>query len=1151
MKRLVKAGRIILWTAGTLLAVAAACLLLIAIAAGNETASRRLLLYASGQAGIEIERMSGALATGMTLENVRYSGGAVEVRIGELDFDWQPWALLHGTAEFRSLRLDRVRIEYVPADPAPEAAKKMEFPDFSLPLRISIAEADAHDLRLDYGEREFELDHIHLDAALGSTLRLNRLTLQAPRYELSAEGSIDGGFPYDGELAVEWRYRPGTGDPLAGIADIAGDLNRLEVEHRLTAPMEIRTAGEIVTGIVDGAPRAELDNRWQGLRLQPPLVPFSMESTGELRITGWLSDYRLHGQGEAAVESARVPSFGFSLDAGGDLAGLDTLDLELATLEGTIAASGAVKWAPGFEWRADIAAEKVDLTRYHRQLPSELQLDFHTEGARRDGEWHGRLEDIRGAGQAGAYPVGLQGDLEFKGQAFSSSSLKLSIAENTLTLSGGINRRLDLQWELGAPRLAALWPRLEGALSGGGRITGSRDSPRFKAAVSGGKLAYGDYRIDRLTAALQTEKPSQHVLTLNAEQVMLWGRTLSAFTVNARGGAASHVVESRIQDDYLAASALIEGGYRDSHWQGTLRSARWRSGNLSEWSLQQAVDVSAGPRGVRIGHACWTAEQARLCAQLDTGGNEIRGEASLASVPAALLDPWLPPPVDIEGEIRGMLSVNGPNWEDLTGKLELEAPAGRVGVRREGMPTDDYRWENALFQAKLRDRRLNATVNLTFPGYGAAGSAASLDLRDRSLDGAISARFDNLAPLQTVITDLDELQGSLQVSVELGGTLDRPRFAGSLRLQQASARIPRLGIQIHGVEFSAGSDNGSDAVFKGRAESGGGSLEISGKLAYSPTPRVEATVEGEAFQILRQPQVRASISPQLHIQARPRQVSIRGAVRIPSARIEILEPPESIVAVSEDVIIVDADSGPDRRPENGLQLTAQVRLILGDDVQFQGFGFNTGVDGELTVDKTAGRPVAATGELRVKQGQYKAFGQQLDIDRGRLLFQGPYDNPGLDILAVRKTPDVTVSLEIGGTLESPRSRVFSEPPLPDSEAMAILLTGKPLGSASESDANMLVNAIAGLGLRQGKFITDDIARAFNLDEFNIKTESDVTASSLFIGKQISPRLFIRYIVGLFDQTSRIGLSYRLSRHLRLEAESGWNQSMDLIYEIER
>lgn len=1148
--------RILLWTACTTLAIATLCLLGLIAALHSETLSRRLLRHAAGYAGVEIGQVSGALASGMELENLRYSRGSIDIRIDEFAFDWQPRALLYGTASFRSLRVDGVRVEYAPQAPG-TGGKKTGLPDLSLPLRIAISDADLYDLRVDYGGREFVLDHVHLDGALGSTLSLNRLTVQAPDYELSAQGSVDGAFPYEGELALEWRYQPDSGIGLAGTADLTGDLTQLEIEHRLTAPLELTTAGKIVTGFGgDTTARAELRNRWNGVQLQPPLAPFPVDTTGELRVSGWLNDYRLQGQGKVAVESEQVPSFGFSLEAAGDLAGLDDAELELETLDGRIAADGGMQWKPGFEWNADITTENLDLSRYHPQAPSGLRLDFHTEGGQTaDGQWRMEFEDIQGSGRVGVYPLRLEGELEFDSGGFSSPSLTLRVAKNTVTLSGALNRRLNLQWKLAAPELSALWPGLEGALSGGGRITGSRDSPRFQAELSGQNLAYEEYRIRHVNATLLTETPRRHLLGLQAEQVTLQGRTLSTVSLNAGGDAAEHLVEIRIQDDYLAASAAVQGGYRDSRWHGTLRSAGWRPGNLPEWSLQQPVKVTVDSGRVHTEEACWSAGQARLCAQLAAGGSgDIRIEASLASIPAGLLEPWLPAPVDIEGEIGGALSLSGPDWRRLTGNLELAAPSGRIEVRREDMPADRYQWQDARLDASLLNGRLRATAGLSFPEYGVVESELAADLGDRSLDADISARFDNLAPLQTVIPDLDELQGSLQAAVHLGGTINRPLFSGSLLLQDASARIPQLGIRIHDLRFSAQSDNGSDIAFEGRAESGGGHLEITGGLDYGGgTPRLKASVMGESFQILHQPQVQARVSPQLDIRVGPEQISIRGLVRIPSAQVEILEPPESIVAVSEDVVIVDGTGtdGPDAKTDNGRKLIVHVRLILGDDVRFQGFGFNTELAGELTLDRTPGRPVATTGELRIEQGQYKAFGQRLEIDRGRLLFQGPYDNPGLDILAVRKTPDVTVSLEIGGTLDSPRSRVFADPPLPDSEAMAILLTGKPLGSASETDANALVNAVAGLGLRKGQFITDEIARAFNLDEFRIKTESDVTASSLFIGKQISPRLFIRYIVGLFDQTSRIGLSYRLSRHLRLEAESGWNQSMDLIYEIER
>jgi translocation and assembly module TamB len=98
---------------------------------------------------------------------------------------------------------------------------------------------------------------------------------------------------------------------------------------------------------------------------------------------------------------------------------------------------------------------------------------------------------------------------------------------------------------------------------------------------------------------------------------------------------------------------------------------------------------------------------------------------------------------------------------------------------------------------------------------------------------------------------------------------------------------------------------------------------------------------------------------------------------------------------------------------------------------------------------------------------------------------------------------------------------------------------------------MLVNAIGTLGLERSNFITAEIAQVFRLDEFTVQTGDNYEESSLYIGKYLTPRLFVRYVVGLFDQANRMGLRYQLTESLRLEAESGTNQSVDMIYKFER
>lgn len=72
-----------------------------------------------------------------------------------------------------------------------------------------------------------------------------------------------------------------------------------------------------------------------------------------------------------------------------------------------------------------------------------------------------------------------------------------------------------------------------------------------------------------------------------------------------------------------------------------------------------------------------------------------------------------------------------------------------------------------------------------------------------------------------------------------------------------------------------------------------------------------------------------------------------------------------------------------------------------------------------------------------------------------------------------------------------------------------------------------------------------------MDEIGINADNGIEQSELWIGKQLTPKLMVRYMVGLFDNLTSLALQYQLNNRLRLEAESGEVQSVDLIYNFER
>ena len=97
----------------------------------------------------------------------------------------------------------------------------------------------------------------------------------------------------------------------------------------------------------------------------------------------------------------------------------------------------------------------------------------------------------------------------------------------------------------------------------------------------------------------------------------------------------------------------------------------------------------------------------------------------------------------------------------------------------------------------------------------------------------------------------------------------------------------------------------------------------------------------------------------------------------------------------------------------------------------------------------------------------------------------------------------------------------------------------------------MLAAIAYLGIERGQGLTNVVQNKLGLDTFEVNSSDNLRDSSLGVGKYITPDIFMRYDVGLFDSDSVLSVLYSLSEHIRLEVEAGISQSIDLIYTIEK
>jgi translocation and assembly module TamB len=230
------------------------------------------------------------------------------------------------------------------------------------------------------------------------------------------------------------------------------------------------------------------------------------------------------------------------------------------------------------------------------------------------------------------------------------------------------------------------------------------------------------------------------------------------------------------------------------------------------------------------------------------------------------------------------------------------------------------------------------------------------------------------------------------------------------------------------------------------------------------------------------------------------------------------------------------------------KLYSKLRISFGDRVSFDGMGLRGNLTGNLLVTDEPGRPVTGSGRLGVVDGTYKAYGQDLTIERGYALFaDSPVDNPGLDVRAVREVEDVTVGIRVTGTLKKPQLGLFSTPAMSDNEVLTYLLTGRAPGESSGQS----VGLSAALQAAGAGNLASEIGRQFGLEELRVETDGALDEASVVAGTYLSPRLYVQYVNELATRETKLRLRYDLTKSLQIQTETGQTQGVDLFYTIER
>jgi translocation and assembly module TamB len=223
--------------------------------------------------------------------------------------------------------------------------------------------------------------------------------------------------------------------------------------------------------------------------------------------------------------------------------------------------------------------------------------------------------------------------------------------------------------------------------------------------------------------------------------------------------------------------------------------------------------------------------------------------------------------------------------------------------------------------------------------------------------------------------------------------------------------------------------------------------------------------------------------------------------------------------------------------QNAYLNSVQLDVRIGSDPNFtlnSALASNVEVDVDLRLRGSPERP-SLQGSVQVNRGEMQVFGNRYTVDRGDIRFLNPLRiEPSFDIDLTTRVRGHTVNVSFSGTPESLKYNLSSDPPLQQSEVIALLAVGRdPTSSANQiapgagtSGLSTFADLGGGLlGQAVSQQVSNRAQRFFGATRVKIDPTltgvDNLPQARLTFEQQVSKNITLTYITNLNRTTEQI------------------------------
>ena len=1139
---------------------------------------------------LAIEDVQGKLAGRWQLDGLQVRTTDIDLNLKKVVVQWQPLALFQGTVRIVSFHGEGVELLIKegqaqektssvlpealgmdgPVSWSPWTALRRHLLPGGLVLEIfELKDVSVNDIT---GMELLRVDKVNLELAGGKDqVTLKRFEFSTPWASVYVQGSVGLGGKWPLDLRGGWVMEKKEAEHFAADFLLHGTLT-----EQLSAQVDFQSPVRTRLNVSCSDPLGDL--RWQAdaalaqIRLTEvnPDWPELELVSADIRASGTKTEYQVAVQLEGSW--AQSPQARIEAELAGDLGGLGVSSLIVQLPEGQLTAQGTVGWQDGLNWQLELEGEEINPEPYFPDWQGRINARMSSSGRWQGDVLTGDMQLVALNGDLLGYPLSGSGSVAVSKDGVQVKELLLQSGESELAVTGTVGPgtkegAVDLHLRFDTENLGNLLPEAGGTAHFQGTVQGSRQAPEFSFELDGGTISYQDIVLQTLSGSGRgIFSPQGEVKVVFEGRGLQVGESVfSALSLDLGGTMTRHQLQAQLTGADGEIDLLLSGGLAEQSWQGEIRELLLRLDSYGDWQLKSPAAMRVNGEGFDLAAVCLEQEDNRICLQ---GGWQSSGEwhldADLEPFASELLYQWNLSSLPVEGSLVASVRAAGLGTRLVKGEARLSAPELQVALLDEEGREQLLRWTKTLLTLELVDSRLIGVAATRFQDGNTIDATIEVDQF-----GDLASAWEEMLVQGEIVVDAKDLSsitllsnysvmptGSMKGTFTVEGRVGAPRLSGELRQISGAVFIPATGITLEELLLSVVAREGKEGMHLVLdAVSGPGNVRVVGDITWGTQEgwQVDAIAMGKNFEVAHLPDYEIIIDPDLRLVLREGVMHVDGKVLVPRAVITIKEF-DGPVAASRDVVLVDS-LDEDKRMD--LPLVAAVLVEMGPDVRIDSFGLKGRLAGGLTVNYVPGLSVTGRGSLTLHEGVFILRNRPLDIARGRFFFTGnPLENPGIDVLAQKKTKNKTVGVIVSGTVSDMELKLFSDPPMAESDILTELLAGRPV-SGTSSQIGSIVGAVAtGIGFEEGgSFVGDLTSRLqdqLGLDDIYVEGGASSTEMSVMIGKELFEDLYISYGYDPFSATSIFRARYDLWKGFSVETEVGADKTgADLLWSIEK